>query len=254
MKKAVSIFIAFLFVSFLIGCKDAETETHIPADGFALSEPETETLPDFLYVSAPSGLTLRQHNNLNSEKLAVMPYCTKVRVVGPETEKTMTVGGIEGGMHEVEFNHKTGFAFSGYLSQFFPPEEDIKPRAYAEALREKHPKVTFNETSGGTASSPTNTAMLGLPTTQWHEAFFIATELFGIPKNFAFPQPKGSASETVQDTKKPKNTMESELVVTRNNDQIQKIEYRYRAKGYGYDVSIVKGETAMEISRTEVSN
>jgi len=46
----------------------------------------------------------------------------------------MTVGGIKGGMHEVEYNQHSGYAFNGYLSRFFPPDEDMKPKAYAEAL------------------------------------------------------------------------------------------------------------------------
>lgn len=238
----------------LVACNDNKTQVHVPDEDFALSEPEVETTPDYLYVSAPSGLTLRQHNNLNSEKLAVMPYGTKVKVITPETEKTMTVGGIKGGMHQVEFNHKTGYAFNGYLSQFFPPEEDMKPKAYAEALREAFPGVSYSESNGGSASNPSNTVVLRLPTDQWHEAFFIATELYGIPKNFAFPSPKGSPTETVQDTKKPANVQHSELVVNRSEDELSKIEYRYATEGFGYTVTISPENGMMQLERTETAD
>jgi hypothetical protein len=190
---------------------------------------------------------------VNSEKLAVMPYGTKVKVVTPETRETMTVGGIKGGMHEVEFNHKTGYAFNGYLSRFFPPEEDMKPKAYADALKEQYPKVSYSETTGGTASNPSNTMVLSLPTSRWHEAFFIATELYNIPKNFAFPDPKGSPTETVQDTKKPNKVQRSELIVTRNDDQLSKVEYYYATEGYGYTVTITQENGAMVLKRTETA-
>ena len=71
-----------------------------------------------MYVTSISGLSLRAYANLQSEKLAVMPYGTKVKVVSLEKNPTMKVGDIVGGMNEVEYNHKKGFAFNGYLSKY----------------------------------------------------------------------------------------------------------------------------------------
>ena len=49
----------------------------------------------------------------------------------------MIVGDIVGGMNEVEYNHKKGFAFNGYLSKYFPPEKRISAKRYSEELKFK---------------------------------------------------------------------------------------------------------------------
>ena len=49
----------------------------------------------------------------------------------------MKVGDIVGGMNEVEYNHKKGFAFNGYLSRYFPPEIGISFEKYGEELKLK---------------------------------------------------------------------------------------------------------------------
>src|SRR5690606_37348851 len=142
-------------------------------------------------VTAVSGLTLRAFPNLQSEKLAVMPLGTKVKIVKAESETTMNVGGIDGAMDEVEYNNKKGFAFNGFMSKFSPPAEDASAKNYAEELKKDFSKVNYSEATGGTASKPTKTETLILPTDKWHEAFFTAQQLFAIPKSFAFPNPKG---------------------------------------------------------------
>jgi hypothetical protein len=50
----------------------------------AIIEENTTKKSDYLYVTSISGLSLRAYANLQSEKLAVMPYGTKVKVVSLE--------------------------------------------------------------------------------------------------------------------------------------------------------------------------
>ncbi|PKA83015.1 hypothetical protein ATE92_1161 [Ulvibacter sp. MAR_2010_11] len=253
MKKVVFSLLAVAFVTVFVSCKNEtkDPSTEIPADDLAIAD-TTEPTSEFLYVTANSGLSLREFNNLNSEKLAVMPYGTKVKIVKAEAQPTMTVGGIKGAMDEVEFNHKKGFAFNGYLSKFFPPEQDISAKSYAEELQKTFPKVSFSETTGGTASKPSNTEILLLPTTQWHEAFFVAQQLFDFPKEFAFPEPKGKDEQIIKDSKPKKDVWESELHVNRKDDVLQKIAYVYKTKTFSNTITITKDGEAMKIERTEV--
>ena len=253
MKKVVLITIVatILFVS----CKNESTTNTSDLEtvnDLALADTSIEEItPEYLYVTAYSGLSLREFNNLKSEKLAKMPYGTKVKVLTSEKNLTMNIGGIKGGMNEIAFNHKKGFAFNGYLSKFFPPEKDSKAKGYAEDLKTLFPKVLFTETTAGTASKPTNTETLILPTTQWHEAFFVAQRLFDFPKDFEFPNPKGKDVQIYKDKKPVKNVWVSELRVNRKDNALEKIEYVYASKGFGYNVILtLEGET-MKIEKTE---
>ena len=117
MKRVV---FSILAVSLLvISCKNETPEPEIvdTSNDLALAETSEISKEEYLYVTAFNGLSLREFNNLNSEKLAVMPYGTKLKVISSEDKETMTVGGIKGAMHQVEYNHKNGFAFNGYLSK-----------------------------------------------------------------------------------------------------------------------------------------
>jgi hypothetical protein len=207
-----------------------------------------------MYVTAVSGLTLREHPNLHSAKLGVMPIGTKVKIVNAEGKNTMNVGGIDGAMDEIEFNNKKGFAFNGFLSKFSPPGLDASAKNYAEELKNDFPKVNYTETTGGTASKPTKTEALIIPTDKWHEAFFTAQQLFNIPKSFAFPNPKGSNNETQQNNDKKKNDFTSELQVSRNDNELQKIIYNYKTTGFGYIVTISKEADGMKLEKVEVAD
>lgn len=210
--------------------------------------------PESMYVTAVSGLTLREHPNLQSAKLAVMPLGTKIRILNAEEKTTMNVGGIDGAMDEVEFNNKKGFVFNGFISKFFPPGENVVTKNYAEELKSDFPDVEYSEVTGGTASKPSKTESLILPTDKWHEAFFMAQQLFNIPKEFAFPNPKGSNHETQQNGNKKKNDFISELQISRNANVLQKIDYNYKTDGFGYVVTITKDANGMKIEKTEVSD
>lgn len=253
MKTVAFSFLALAGLAFLFSCKNdakpnEETQTvvtdSIPA----------ETVPDALYVTAVSGLTLRKFPNLQSEKLTVMPLGTKVKIVNAEGKTTMNVGGIDGAMDEVEFNNQKGYAFNGFLSKFFPPGQDASAKNYAEELKKDFPKVNYSEATGGTASQPTKTETLVLPTDKWHEAFFTAQQLFNIPKEFAFPNPKGSNSETQQNGNKKKTDFLSEMQISRNDNELQKITYNYKTEGFGYTVAITKETAGMKLEKVEVTD
>lgn len=258
MKKVAYSIAAVAFITLFAACKNevetpqlTETETsNLAVADIPAAENPAETT-QFLYVTAPSGLSLREFNNLNSERLAKMPYGTRVKVIKAEKAATMTVAGIQGSMDEVAFNHKTGFAFTGYLSKFFPPERDISAKAYAEDLTTIFPKVTFTETTGGTVSQPTNTETLMLPTTAWHEAFFVGQRLFDFPKEFAFPNPKGKNEEVIFDGKSKKGIWKSELQITRADNELQQIKYLYGSEKFDATVTIVQEGEMMKISKVE---
>lgn len=256
MKKVAVTFIALTFATFFTACKNetSEPETTAETKDLAVADTKSATETGYLYVTAPSGLTLRKFNNLNSEKLAVMPYGTKVKVLANEKKHTMIVGGIDGGMNEVEYNNKTGFAFNGFLSQFFPPERGSNPKMYIDDLRATFPKASFTETTGGTASKPTNTQVVLLPTEQWHEAFYIAQKLYEIPIVFNFPNPKGKDTEIIKNSRKPEQLWTSELVVERKNNALEKISYSQAAEGYGSGVTITKEGNMMKIEYTAVAD
>ena len=255
MKKVVlSMFVATLV---FVSCKNKSSENK--ADGLLKdSAPAITTIeeatPEYLYVTAASGLSLREYNNLKSHRVAKMPYGTKVKVITQEKNLTMNVGGIEGGMNEVEFNQKKGFAFNGYLSKFFPPEIDVKVKGYAEELQTYFPQVGYIESSGGSASKPSNSKTLLLPAALWQEAFFIAQQLFDIPKEFNFPTPKGKNKQVIQCTKSKDKGWKNQLEVTRENNQLKKIEFLYESQNFDKTISIQKEGANMKILEIETIN
>ncbi|WGF93547.1 SH3 domain-containing protein [Aequorivita marisscotiae] len=251
MKTVAFSVLALACFTFLFSCKN-DAKTTDEAQTVAADSIPAETAPDAMYVTAVSGLTLREFPNLQSAKLAVMPLGTKVKIINAEGKTTMNVGGIDGAMDKVEFNNQKGFAFNGFLSKFFPPGENASAEHYAEELKKDFPKVSYSEATGGTASKPTKTETLLLPTDKWHEAFFTAQQLFNIPKVFAFPNPKGSNNETQQNGNKKKTDFVSELQITRNNNDLQKIVYNYKTTGFGYTITITKEAEGMKLEKVEV--
>jgi hypothetical protein len=253
MKTVKILSIAFIFSIVFISCKNIEEPKVDVMSDLALASSTSKTISDtFLYVTASTGLSLREYNNLQSNKLAIMPYGTKVKVVSKERNPTMTVGGIQGGMDQIEFNHKKGFAFNGFLSKFFPPEKDISAKGYAEELKGNFSAISFSESTSGTASKPVNTEILSLPDSKWHEAFYIAQKLYDFPSEFSFPNPKGKNLQTIKDSKPKKNVWVSELQITRKDNSFSKIEYVYKTKkGFSKTVSIFKENNVMKLVKTE---
>ena len=247
MKTLKILSLALVSIALFLSCKNEEnpsTKNIINSeDDIAIIDLKTDdenTEIDYLYVTSTSGLSLREYANLQSEKLAIMPYGTKVKIISSELKPTMKVREISGGMDHIEFNHKKGFAFNGYLSQYFPPEKGISAKKYGEELLLLFPTVNYSETISGTASNPINTEILALPEMQWHEAFYMAQQLFNIPKKFVFPSLKGTDKEIVLGGELKKESRVSELQITRKNELLSKIKYKYKNKGFTKIVSIYK--------------
>ncbi|QAA82419.1 hypothetical protein EI546_12125 [Aequorivita sp. H23M31] len=253
MKTTALSILAIAGFSILFSCKNEVKDTEENQAVVTDSIPQSSA-PKSLYVTAVSGLTLREHPNLQSKKLVVMPLGTKVNVINPEPQTTMNVGGIDGAMDEIEYNNQTGYAFNGFMSKFPPPGANANAKNYAETLKNEFPAVEYAESTGGTVSKPTKTETLILPTDKWHEAFFTAQQLFEIPKEFAFPNPKGSNNETQNNSNKKKSDFLSDLQISRNSNQLQKIMYNYKTTGFGYTVTITQEGDRMKIEKTEVSD
>jgi len=258
MKTVKFLSLALVSTTLFFSCKNEKKPTKEiitkSENDLAISIPITEevnTKVDYLYVTSLSGLSLREYANLQSEKLAVMPFGTRVKVISSEINPTMKVGEIKGGMDQIEFNHKKGFAFNGYLSKYFPPEKGISAKRYSEELIEEFPTVKYTEIKGGTASNPINTEKLTLPKSQWHEAFYMAQQLFNFPKEFEFPSSKGKDKEVFLEKRFKKDSWVSELQVTRNENVLSKIEYKYKNKKFTKIVSIYNKGEMMIISNTE---
>ena len=247
MKILKILSLALVSIALFLSCKNEEnpstkniinSEDDIAIIDLITDDKNTEI--DYLYVTSTSGLSLREYANLQSKKLAIMPYGTKVKIISSELKPTMKVGEISGGMDHIEFNHKKGFAFNGYLSQYFPPEKGISAKKYGEELLLLFPTVNYSETISGTASNPINTEILALPEMQWHKAFYMAQQLFNIPKEFLFPSLKGTDKEVVLGGELKKESRVSELQITRKNELLSKIKYKYKYKGFTKIVSIYK--------------
>ena len=203
-----------------------------------------------LYVTATAGLSLREYSNLNSEKLAIMPYGAKIEVVLLEANTTMNVKGVKGGMHQMSYNNKVGFAFSGYLSKLFPPESGSSAEAYLRDLSYSHPEASFQKCASGTASKPEFTETILLPTDQWHEAFAIAKKLYSIPYGFAMPNPKGRELQTISIGNNEfigdEETI-NELQIKRSNDIFEEITWFYSDSDFGSFVKINQQNGLMKI-------
>lgn len=258
--KMLSLAIASIVLT--ASCKEApantdqtETETVIEQQmAFAeeMTEGQSEAAEESttaLYVTARTGLSLREYENLNSEKLAIIPYGTKLEVLDHEDQMTMKVNHIKGGMDKVQFNRKTGYVFNGYLSQYFPPEEDMLPDAYAKELKEEFPKVEFGEVVGGSSSKPVNTSTLLLPKAKWHEAYFIAQQVFDIPNEFTFPKQIGSKSQVIKGPKKENESWFDALNVSRDKVGLTAIIYSFDSKKLKRTVSITETEKGIQIQQ-----
>lgn len=207
---------------------------------------------EYLYVTAVSGLTLRSLPNLDSEKLTVMPLGTKVHRLSSGGKDIINVGGIDGNMLEIEFDSKKGYAFSGFLSEFLSAQGYSSAKVYAEDLKHEFPNVIYTDSVLGPTSNPAKTESLMLPTEDWHKVFFTAQQLFGIPKGFAFPNPKGANRETQKDNNKPSGAVISELNIFRSANTLQKIEYVYKTKQKGFQVNISKDDKNLRMTKTEL--
>jgi len=236
-----------LFIG-LVSCKEtpakdsakqtAQSETNDPKIS---PHEEQDSQLEYRYVMVPNGLSLRATNTLDSEKLAVMPFKSKVVLLEEASDKPIEVEHIKGGMHKIRYEGQTGFAFSGFLSQLpLPQEEEQSTEDYIATLKEQFPDVTFESKANDPEFHEGSTVTFTLPATNWHEAFYIVSAMYQSPKTLGFPKPSGPELETIEDPEKPQEVWDSFLTVTRENNSFKKIEYDYRAEGFGYGYDIVR--------------
>ncbi|MDX1463257.1 MAG: hypothetical protein R3359_09380, partial [Marinirhabdus sp.] len=91
-------------------------------------------------------------------------------------------------------------------------------------------------------------------TTKWHEAFYIAQQLYEIPKAFSFPNPMGKDEEIIANSKKPEQLWESDLHIERKENTLQLIKYSQRSEGFGSSVTISKAGDLMKIEYRTVAD
>ena len=249
MKTKALAIAALTIITLFTSCEKNTPQNPEIAPTQISAQPIAEKKTASFYVTAASGLSLRQYNNLKSQKLAVMPYGTKVEIVSLELNNTMNISGVKGGMHQVLYNNKTGFAFSGYLSELFPPEPGANPKMYIADLQNTHPTASIKEFTGGTASEPSSTEILLIPTTKWHEAYLIAQKLYDIPRDFAMPDPKGRDAQVINSTNKPLDALVRELQVTRLDNTLVEIVYNYTTTNFKQHLSISTQDGMMKITQ-----
>ena len=160
----------------------------------------------------------------------------------------MNINGVKGAMHQVLYNNKTGYAFSGYLSNLFPPEPGSNPKMYISDLQGTYPTASITELVGGTASEPSSTETLLIPTPKWHEAYLIAQKLYGIPRDVLFPNPKGKDTQLQTKENELQGSL-SELQVTRLDDTLVEITYKHTTQNFVQRITIVKQDGMMQIQQ-----
>ncbi len=82
---------------------------------YLMDEPmEIHTAKGIAYITAESGLRMRETPGLDGEVIIKIPYEAKVETLS-ETGETFTVEGIEGKWTKVKWNEYSGWVFGGYL-------------------------------------------------------------------------------------------------------------------------------------------
>lgn len=193
-----------------------------------------------MYVLAPNGLSLRKENKLNSEKLIIMPLGSEVVLLEAAMGESLEVEHIKGGMHFVSYEGQTGYAFSGFLGGFPLRGKDQGTDMYISQLKEEFPNITYETKSNDPDFHEGATDTFTLPATSWHEAYYVVSAMYELPKTLGFPNPSGSALETFEDPSKLDSTWSSYLTATRENNILQKIEYAYRVEAFGFNVEITR--------------
>ena len=234
----------------ILSCGDSpKKETEQPPEVIAEKKPE---LPAVLYVIAPSGLILRKSADLNSERIDKIPYGGKVDVLTNELTTTLEVANIPGAMLNIKYGDTTGYAFSGYLTQFMTPGNGENANQYAQRLKSDFPEVQFN-TDNGVNNSGTR-LVLTLPARDWAEAYLIAKQLFDLPTSFDFPGLKGPQKSVVKVAQARKNSPEASLTATRDKNSLVEINYTGGGKTYTTTVQLRKDGPLYKITQEVTQN
>lgn len=113
MKKAIYISIVF-FCSVLIA-----------------QEPVSH---QFKWISAKSGLRMRDGSSLGAKKLSTIPFGERVDFIR-ELEEVEHLAGTWGKWTEVDWRGKTGWVYSGFLSDLLPSSNTLSEIPYPEGFQ-----------------------------------------------------------------------------------------------------------------------
>jgi uncharacterized protein YgiM (DUF1202 family) len=83
--------------------------------GYLMEEPmEVNTAKGYAYITAESGLRMRQTPALDSDVVVKIPYKSRVETLS-EMGNTITIEGVDGRWTKITWNEYTGWVFGGYL-------------------------------------------------------------------------------------------------------------------------------------------
>jgi hypothetical protein len=104
---------------------------------------------DFLYVFAPSGLSIRDAASTGSVKVGFAPFAARVQALKNKGQPVpISLDNISGNWTRVKFESVVGYMFDGYLCHFPPPTEgeglvNYAKRAFGKPISNK--TVTYPE-------------------------------------------------------------------------------------------------------------
>lgn len=206
-----------------------------------------------LYVTAGSGLSLRQGTNLKSKKILTIPYGSQIEHLSSPEHTTMTVAGITGDMIHVEYQGAKGFVFSGYLSSLAPPLEEESIAQYAKRLSTPEHVIPVTKTKNPKGDAFGLTTSIELPAKSWGEAYLLGQTLFDIPKSIAVDLTKNN-NGALSNPKKRTKTKIDEVVISRDDKNlVSAITYSYALRDYSRTVTITQSGANYLITESEVS-
>jgi len=256
MKFLTSLVLVSLFI--LASCQNSsqkEQSTTTQSSNLyaeAIVESPSSSNPN-LYVTAGSGLSLRQGTNLKSKKILTIPYGSQIEHLSSPEHTTMTVAGITGDMIEAEYQGAKGFVFSGYLSSLAPPLEEENVEQYAKRLSTPERVIPVTKTKNPKGDAFGLTTSIELPAKSWGEAYLLGQSLFDIPKSIAVDL-TNSSKATLSNPKKRTKTKIDEVVISRDDkNQVNSITYSYALRDYGRTVTITQSGANYLITESEVS-
>jgi uncharacterized protein YgiM (DUF1202 family) len=88
------------------------------------------------YVTAKSGLSLREGKNLNAKLLVKIPYGTKISVNYPDEIEEITIDGMDAAWAKTTYGGKSGYVVNAYLIPWPPP------KATAKTMKQYLPQVS----------------------------------------------------------------------------------------------------------------
>lgn len=250
MKNRILSLCIFFFVFSFNACKEAKTKSVYKAGdaskkSAAVNQDQEGAAKTKLYTIAPNGLSLRKENDVASEKLTSMPLGSEVILLEAAAEMPLEIEHIKGGMHKVKYEDLVGYSFSGFLSPVSLHKKGEPIDDYIGRLKKEFPNTRLESKANDPDFHEGTTDTFTLPTTNWHETFYLVAALYDMPKKIGFPNPMGAEQTVIEDPKKPKDVWDSFMTVTRETNQLQKIEYAYRSEGFGYRIEITQSKAGV---------